>query len=325
MGSPKPNLNEDEVVERIRGTLLGGIEVVAPGDDAALITIPVGNSIQVSVDTVVEGVHVDLALCSANDVGYKALMSALSDLAAMGARPLAALVALCVPGHGEADLALEVTSGLADASAQTACPVVGGDVSSAPELMVSVTVIGTTDGDAGVTRAGALVGDVIMVSGPLGGSAGGLRVLRARRRLRGATDEAPREALAEALAATYRRPVARIAEGIAARRGGVHAMIDVSDGLALDLHRLCDASGVGFALDSVPIAPGATLDEALGGGEDYVLVMTVAPSEEAAVMAHFAHEHLGAPVRIGTIVADRAERSLAGRPLARAGWQHSIR
>ena len=283
MGSPKPNLNEDEIVERIRRTLAGGIEVAPAGDDCAFLTIPVGNAIQVSVDTVVGGVHVDLALCSANDVGYKALMSALSDLAAVGARPLAALVAMCVPDRDATDLALGVTAGLADASGAAGCPVVGGDISSAGELMVSVTVIGTTDGEAPVARSGAHGGDAIFVSGPLGASAGGLRVLRDPIGSLAMSEEAAARDLIE----HYRRPVAHLAQGLAARRCGAHAMIDVSDGLALDLHRLCDASGVGFALDEVPVATGATLDEALGGGEDYVLVMTVAPGDVDALMANF--------------------------------------
>src|SRR5271168_1228983 len=251
-------LVEDETLQRIRHALGNGIEGGGLRDDAAVLDLPAGGPLVVSVDSVVEGVHVDLALCSPGDVGWKALMGALSDLAAMGAAPLAALVALCVPGGaGDGELALGVMAGVAEASAAGGCPVVGGDVSEGGEVMVAVTVLGTVDpeGPAPVSRAGAQPGDAVLVTGPCGGSAAGLRVLRAG----GLSDADEPEA---GLARAYRRPVARLREGQAARRAGAHAMIDVSDGLALDLHRLADASRVGFELDAVPVAPGATLDEA---------------------------------------------------------------
>jgi thiamine-monophosphate kinase len=101
-------------------------------------------------------------------------------------------------------------------------------------------------------------------------------------------------------------------------------MIDVSDGLALDLHRLADASGVGFVLDDVPVAAGATLDEALGGGEDYELVIVVAEDRVGAVMARFEAEGLRRPVCVGVCTADPAVRVLRGAPLERLGWQHRL-
>ena len=130
----------------------------------------------VSVDSVVEGVHVDLSLCSPGDVGWKALMGALSDLAAMGAAPLAALVALCVPGgSGEGELALGVMDGVAEAAAASGCPVVGGDVSGAGELVVAVTVLGTVERrwTPPVARSGARPGDVVLVTGPVRRIGGG--------------------------------------------------------------------------------------------------------------------------------------------------------
>jgi thiamine-monophosphate kinase len=273
-------------------------------DDAGTVEVPGGGSIVVSVDSVVEGVHVDLALCSPADVGWKALMSALSDLAAMGARPLGALVALCVPGPGDdGELALGVMDGVAEASGASGCPVVGGDVSAAGELMVSVTVLGTVDGGVPVGRAGAADGDAVLVTGPCGGSAAGLR--------NGGGD-------------AYRRPVARLAEGTLARLGGAHAMIDVSDGLALDLHRLADASGVGFRLGSIPVAEGATLDEALGGGEDYELLVTVGESDVVALIDEFTVAGLRKPWRIGAVTGDAGVRMIGDRELGRLGWQHSI-
>ena len=284
-------------------------------DDAASVAVPGGASIIVSVDSVVDGVHVDLALCSAADVGWKAVMGALSDLAAMGARPLAALVALCAPGSesGDGALALGVMAGVAEAAAAAGCPVVGGDVSSSGRLVVTVTVIGTTDGEAPVARSGAVAGDVILVSGPCGRSAGGLRQLRA------GTEPVP-----GGLGAAYRRPVARLAEGLLIRRSGAHAMIDVSDGLSLDLHRLADASDVGFVLTHIPIAEGATLEEALGGGEDYELVMTMTAADARRLTERLALSGLAAPLRIGLITDDKNERRLGDHELERQGWQHHI-
>jgi thiamine-monophosphate kinase len=273
-------------------------------DDAAVLDVPGGGPLVVSVDSVVAGVHVDLALCSPPDVGWKALMGALSDLAAMGARPLGALVALCVPGPGgDGELALGVMEGVAEASAACGCPVVGGDVSAAAELVVAVTVMGTVDGGVPVGRKGAIDGDAVLVTGPCGGSAAGLR--------RGGGD-------------AYRRPVARLGEGTAARVAGAHAMIDVSDGLALDLHRLADASEVGFMLESVPVADGATREEALAGGEDYELVMAVGEAEVGVLMDEFEAAGLRRPSRIGTVTGDAAVRTLGGQDLGRLGWQHSI-
>ena len=165
--------------------LENGIEAFGLRDDAAVLDLPAGGPLVVSVDSVVEGVHVDLALCSPGDVGWKALMGALSDLAAMGATPLAALVALCVPGGaGDGELALGVMAGVAEASAAAGCPVVGGDVSESAVLTVAVTVLGTVDQSAGppVSRAGARPEDVVLLTGPCGGSAAGLRSPAGRRR-----------------------------------------------------------------------------------------------------------------------------------------------
>jgi thiamine-monophosphate kinase len=296
--------------------LENGIDAFGLGDDAAVLGLPAGRPLAVSVDSVVEGVHVDLALSSPADVGWKALMGALSDLAAMGAAPLAALVALCVPGGaGDGELALGVMAGVAEASVAAACPVVGGDVSGSEQLVVSVTVLGTTDqaGPGPVSRAGALPGDALLLTGPCGGSAAGLRALRAGEAADGASS-----------VRAYRRPVARLDEGGIARRCGAHAMIDVSDGLALDLHRMADASGVGFRLDEVPAAPGATLRDALGGGEDYELLIAVGGVDADTVVDAFGQEGLRQPVRVGTVAADPALRLFGDGTLERLGWQHRL-
>jgi thiamine-monophosphate kinase len=248
--------------------------------------------------------------------------------------PVGALVALCVPGgSGQGDLALAVMAGVAEASTAGGCPVVGGDVSEAGELAVAVTVLGTTEtgGPPPVGRAGARPGDVVLVTGPCGASAAGLRGLRARG---GAAAEEEEEEEGEGegeaedddghLAEAHRRPVARLREGALARVAGARAMIDVSDGLALDLHRLADASGVGFRLESVPVAPGATEDEALGGGEDYELLIAIGRGDAHALGDRCVTEGLRHPVETGIVVEDASVRTLRGRPLERMGWQHRV-
>lgn len=319
MGSPNPRrfthlASEDEMVQSIRGRLGNEFELFGLRDDAGVVRLPSGESLVVSVDSVVEGVHFDLSFCAPSDVGWKALMQALSDLAAMGASPVGALIALGLPEvrGGSGELALGLTDGVAEASAVSGCPIVGGDVSSAEQLVLAVTVLGTVgDGGAPVSRSGARPGDVLLVTGPCGGSAAGLRELRA-----GGSGADGRRA--------YRRPVARLEEGEAARRGGARAMIDVSDGLALDLHRLADASGVGFSLEDVPVAAGATFEEALGGGEDYELVLAVAEEGVDSFEALFDEAGLREPVRLGRIVEDPELRVLGTSPLERLGWQHRI-
>jgi thiamine-monophosphate kinase len=179
-------------------------------------------------------------------------------------------------------------------------------------------VMGTVDGGTPVPRSGAAAGDVILVTGPCGGSAAGLRVLRSGAEVAGLD---PVEA---ALAAAYRRPVARLVEGEAARLAGASAMIDVSDGLALDLHRLADVSGVGFILDSVPVAEGATPEDALGGGEDYELVVVIGAGLADACARSWAGAGLRPLHRIGVVTADPTERTLRGRHLAQLGWQHRL-
>jgi thiamine-monophosphate kinase len=287
------------------------------GDDAAVLSRPTGRLL-VATDSVVAGVHVDLALASLADFGWKAMAVNISDIAAMGGRPQAAVVAVAGPGDTDLDA---LYAGIADAARQWSCPVVGGDLVNAPTLVVTVTVVGDSDEDpaAGarppVTRSGARAGDTLLVTGPLGASAAGLRRLRA-----GATTDDATDAV---LIAAYRRPCARLAEGRAARQAGATAMIDVSDGFAADLGHLLDASGVGARLEQVPVAGGATDDEALGGGEDYELVFS-AP-DPAAVAAAFAAAALRPPVTIGECLADASERTLDGAVLAAAGWEHRWR
>jgi thiamine-monophosphate kinase len=283
------------------------------GDDAAVLGAIEGRLV-LTTDVAVAGVHADLDLIGLDDLGWRAFAGAVSDVAAMGARPLGAVIAVAGPPTTDLDLLYD---GIAGASQAHGCPVVGGDLSTSAVLAVAVTVAGEVAGDPGaVLRSGAQPGDRLFVTGPLGASAAGLRALRDPHGRHGGAVGGPGEALAMA----HRRPRARLAEGEWARRAGASAMIDVSDGFVADLGHLADASGVGFRLDSVPVAPGATTADALGGGEDYELVMAV--PDPARVEAAFAEAGLRSPLLIGVCTADPAERTLEGQATATPGWEH---
>jgi thiamine-monophosphate kinase len=275
------------------------------GDDAAVVAPPPDNLL-LTADLVVAGVHVDLDLVGTHDMGWKAMSANVSDIAAMAGRPLRALVSVAGPGSTDLD---SLFSGLAEAAEHYRCPVVGGDLANAGVLVVSVAVIGTTGARPAVLRSGARPGDSLFVTGPLGASAAGLEVLRS-----GRAGDAP------ALAAAHRRPQARVEEGQAARAAGATAMIDLSDGLAIDLDRLGEASGVGVALTALPVSEGASVEQALGGGEDYELAFSAADTD--AVAAAFRAARLRSPVRIGSCTGDPEERRLDDRRLEPTGWEH---
>ena len=300
---------EDDVLERIvtivgrQTTPKGEVHI---GDDAAVLAPLVGEAI-VSTDVAVLGVHLDPSLFPLEDLGFKAVTAAVSDLAAMGARPRAAVIAVSSPPGTDLE---ELHRGIDDAAAVTGCPVVGGDLTRARDVSVAVTVLGECPGKGAVLRSGARPGEIILVTGPLGRSAAGLR----RRR-----EGYP---LDDELVVAHRRPWPRLSEGVAARGAGASAMMDLSDGIALDLHRLADASRVGFELDLVPVAEGATLEEALSGGEDYELLIVTNDPDRLALV--YLDRGLRAPLRIGRIVADQKIRTLRGEDFERRGWQHQL-
>ena len=305
----EPVRREDAVLERIaaivgRHTIpFGEVHI---GDDAAVLAPIVGETL-ISTDVAVLGVHLDTSLFPLEDLGFKAVASAVSDLAAMGGRPRAAVIAVSSPPGTDLE---ELHRGIADAAAMTHCPIVGGDLTRSRDVSVAVTVIGETPGEGSVLRADARPGDTIFVTGPLGRSAAGLR-----RRREGAPLDDP-------LVVAHRRPWPRLAEGLAARHAGVNAMMDLSDGLGLDFNRLADASRVGFVLTELPVADGATEAEAIGGGEDYELIMTTADPDR--LLDTFHRRGLSTPIAIGLVVREVGVRTLKGAPLERAGWQHEL-
>jgi thiamine-monophosphate kinase len=289
-----------------------------------------------AADTVVGGVHADLGLTGLDDLGWKSMAASLSDVAAMGGTPGHALVTVAGPAGTDLE---RLYDGLSAASAEYGCPIVGGDLTNAGSLVVTVAVTGRCSGPP-VLRSGARPADRIWVTGALGAAAAGLRVLRERVSATSAhprgdqptgdqpTGDQPYEdgrggglpttEVHEALVRAHSRPRPRLAEGAAARSAGATAMIDVSDGLLADLGHICEESGVGFSIDTVPVADGATRAEALRGGEDFALVFCAPDS----VSLHEAFRGLGQPVAVGVCTADPADRLLDGEPVDTRGWEH---
>ena len=301
--------HEDDVLQRIAAIV--GRRIIPEGevhvgDDAAVLAPFVGEAL-ISTDVAVLGVHLEADLFPLEDLGFKAMASAVSDLAAMGARPRGAVVAVGSPPGTDLE---ELHRGIADAAAMTNCPIVGGDLTRSRDVSVAVTVFGECPGRGAVLRSGAKPGDELLVTGPLGRSAAGLRRRRAG---------APLE---DELVVAHRRPWPRLNEGLAARSAGVHAMMDLSDGLGIDLHRLADASGVGFVLAHVPVAAGATPEEAISGGEDYELLIATDDAPRLRLIFH--DRGLLDPITIGHVVASKSERTYHAEEFVRRGWQHQL-
>ena len=261
--------------------------VRGPGDDAAVVRArPFAVT---SLDTMVEGVHFRRATHSPADVGHGALASALSDLAAMGAEPGEAYVGLVRPDALSDEQALALVEAAEALAERTGVTIAGGDVSSGPALAVTVAVTGwSDDARALVGRDGARPGDLLGVTGELGGSGAGLRLLEG-------VDVDLSPELRSTLLDRHRRPAARLKAGLALARAGAGAMIDLSDGIATDARHLAERSGVAIAveLESLPLAEGvaevaAAAGEdpaafAAGAGEDFELLVSAPPQRRAAL------------------------------------------
>jgi len=293
------------------------------GEDAAVVR---ARALTVtSLDTVVEGVHFHRYTHSAADIGHKALGSALSDLAAMGAHPGEAYVGLALPRALSGVFARELVEGLEELAVACDTTIAGGDVVEAERVSVSVTVTGWADTEEELAyRDGARAGDLVGVTGPLGGSGAGLLLLD------GAEAALP-AALREELLLRHRRPRPLLALGRALAGAGVTAMIDLSDGLAADAGHLADMSGVALAvrLVDVPVADGVeavaaaagrdALEVAVGAGEDYELLFTAPADARGAI------EAAGGGVSWIGRVAEGAGLALegeGGERLALGGFEH---
>jgi thiamine-monophosphate kinase len=262
------DLTEDQLISAIRRVLSGGGPevVVGPGDDAAVVRSGSGELV-LTTDAMVEGVHFRTELTTPRDLGYKAIAVNVSDVAAMAASPRFAVCALTLPVVTDAGWVVELAGGMRECCDEFALSLVGGNLSRGEEVSIVVTVTGEVMPGRAVRRDGARPGDRVVVTGSLGGSAAGLRVASQH-----SWSDDERDALRR-----YMRPTPRVGEAGVLSNLGVTSMMDVSDGLTLDLSRLCGASGSGARLEiaRIPIHPAATRAEALGGGEDYELLATL--------------------------------------------------
>ncbi len=323
-------LREDDLIGAIRAIAERGASraYVGIGDDAAVWQPSRSHRSVITTDALIEDVHFSHAWMSWREIGARAMAANLSDIAAMGARPVVATVALGIaPGVAFEDL-LELYVGLTDTASQANCTIVGGDLTRAPAVTIAITVVGDVRATHLKLRSGAKTGDVFACTGPLGAARAGLQSLRGEVALEGTLgDEAQR---------AFRVPQARCREGVwLGASANVHAMMDISDGLSTDLHRLCERSGVGALVRDVPVSPSAVAaarvlgddpqQYALAGGEDFELLVAVAPRAFGHLASRF-RSHFGrALTRIGVACEERALRVIIGgneRELARSGWDH---
>ncbi len=301
------------------------------GDDAAIVQSPRGRTV-VTVDTMVENVHFDLLYTTARELGRRAISVAVSDLAAMAARPLYVLVSLGLKQNVSDIFIEELYTGIKEAARRYGTDVIGGNTVQSPTSIV-VDVVAIGEGKQLLRRSGAKVSDVIAVTGFLGDSAAGLNLLK-----RVGRDGTPVQM--QRLLTSHLDPVARVTEALAISRF-VHAAIDLSDGLSTDLHHLCLASRVGALIDkaSLPISPAARdaakfldsqeLKWALCGGEDYELLITLDPKNFSRCrkrLKEFDVELTAigevTPVESGVRIRDERGEIC---PLAPMGWNHFVR
>jgi thiamine-monophosphate kinase len=306
------------------------------GDDTAVLALTPGAALLATTDLVIEDVHFRRPRASPRDVGWKALAVNLSDIAAMGGTPRYALLALAVPGSAPVGDVEDFLAGLHELARTHGVGLVGGDTSASPDRwMVNVTVLGEHHGRPRL-RSSARAGQLVAVTGGLGRAAAGLRLLQGRRAEARAAGLSP-AAEADVVGAQL-RPEPRVAEGRwLGGAEGVHAMMDLSDGLVTDLGHVCRESGVGARvwLDRLPIAPAArTVAAALAtdpmpwaaaGGEDYELLVTLDPGAAPAVASGLAAA-TGTPLTVvgeihtgaGLAFLDSAGRSADVPP----GYEH---
>jgi thiamine-monophosphate kinase len=309
------------------------------GDDCALLAPRSGEELAVTTDLSIAGRHFRLDWHQPEAVGHRALARGLSDLAAMGARPVAAFLSLGVPreltqvkgrrsrhGAGNSSWVQRFLDGLLTLAEVHETPLAGGDLAESPVAVADIVLTGTVPQGRALLRSGAYPGDLLYVTGALGGAATGLaRLAELASSGRLTPPRIPKKL--EVLLAPHLYPQPRLTQGLwLQRRGLASAAIDISDGLSTDLAHLCQESGVAAEVDAalLPLAPCANLAQALHGGEDYELLFTAPPT------ARLPRAIAGVTVtRIGGMVKTRRSQSTitllteqGAKPLEPRGWEH---
>jgi thiamine-monophosphate kinase len=315
-----------------RGELRLGI-----GDDCALIRPRAGEELAVTTDLSIAGRHFRLDWHPPEVIGYRALARGLSDLAAMGARPVAAFLSLGLPreltqARGRTNPASWMSrflDGLLGLANEHKTPLAGGDLAESPLALADIVLLGAVRRERALLRSGARPGDLIYVTGALGGAAAALERLEKLAARRGFRPEKLRTAKIAAALAAHLEPKPRIAQGLwLARRGAATAAIDLSDGLSTDLNHICEESDVGAEIEAalLPIHAGASLEQALNGGEDYELLFAARPETRIPRAIEGV-----AVTRIGRVVkrskGQRAAVLMTERgadPLVARGWEHFV-
>jgi thiamine-monophosphate kinase len=310
------------------------------GDDCALLRPRSGEELAVTTDLTIAGTHFRMDWHTPESAGHRALARGLSDLAAMGAKPVAAFLSLGLPralanpkGRWSASWAARFLDGLLALAASNGTPLAGGDLSETPVPLADIVLIGSVPSGKALLRSGARPGHLLYVSGFLGGGAASLPVLARLAKEQKAGSVGLKKSLIPSdcfpLVSRHLSPQPRIVQGIALRHKGLaSAAIDLSDGLSTDLTHLCEESHVAAEIDSslIPIHPGANLEYALHGGDDYELLFASSPDTRMPARID------GIPItRIGRIVPARKGRSTISlltpkgrQPLTAQGWQHFV-
>lgn len=268
--TPNTPLGPGREFDLVRALLARWGDVAAGiGDDAALIDVPAEQRLVASTDSAVEGVHFRRDWLSPNEIGWRAAAAALSDLAAMGAESLAMLISMSIPPAWMNDV-LDLADGLGDAARSTGTRIAGGDLTSARELCIAITVLGSAR--APLLRSGARAGDLLYVTGRFGGPLAAVRAWQ-----RGAQPAASHRE-------RFAHPTPRLREARWLAQHGAHAAIDVSDGLLSDAAHIAAASRVRLAiiLDALPTVEGLSPDDAARSGEEYELLIASPHELDAA-------------------------------------------
>jgi thiamine-monophosphate kinase len=326
-------VGELALIESIReraGRPRGGSLRLGIGDDCAILQPPTGCEVLITTDFTLEGRHFRRDWHPAVSVGHRCLLRGLSDIAAMGGKPMAAFLSLAVPAGFTAKVAGRrwvdgFLTGLMDLAAATRTPLAGGDTAAAPgdAILADIVVLGSVPRGTALRRSGARAGDAIYVTGALGGAAAELQALAANpRRFR--------QAIAKDGDHPHLFPVQRLAVADRLRRIASSAM-DVSDGISTDLRHLCEESGTGAVVQAAALPlhpllsdskPMGAIKLALHGGEDYELLFTVRPG------ARVPRQIAGVPLtRIGEMTSDRRillEQNGKLKPLKAEGWEHRL-